>query len=202
MCKSVHVYVVCMMVLMLSGCGGGSSTPTDSVVVTIELDSIPSSITYNKTTTLDWHAEYSWGATFDINGDGAINAGDVVLQILHFKSAGSVEQTGTIDDFSAKLWIYTSDTSTTSIANISKQVSGNTITLTADKSLHSSLSSITASTLIYFETLEMLDNGSPEYDYYPSFRTYTSIPQSNQFTDAQGDVASAAVDMVSMQVSI
>ncbi len=210
MVKTKRIFILVIFSITLFGCGGNDGdttppdqTPAENITITFNLDSLPTSINYNRATTPDGYVEFNWSATFDINGDGAINQGDIVLQILHFKSPGSTEQSGTINDLSAALWVYTTDTEITSTVGISKQISGNSITLTADKSLHQSLSSITASTLVYFETSIRDDvTSSTLYDYHPGFNNYSNIPTDYNFTDDQGDVGATAVDMISIQVSL
>jgi len=190
---------------IMLGCGGGggtSNSESDIVSVTITLEKLPSTVTYNRAATPDGHVEFSWGVTFDINGDGAINQGDVNLRLMHFKAPGSIETTGPISDFAAKLSLYISNTTTQSVAVASKLISGNSITISIDKSAHSSLATISESTLVYFLTINRDDiSGSGANDHYPSFRTLVNIPTNKQFVDPRGDVLSGQeIDMVSMSL--
>ena len=158
---------------------------------------LPDTITYNRATTPDGYTEFSWGVTFDINGDGAINQGDVELKILHYKAPGSIETTGPISDLDANLWLHISDSSLQTVAAASKLISGNSITISIDKSAHPSLSNISDTTLVYFST----SNVDSEFDYYPAPSTLGSIPANRQFTDPQGDVSGPEIDMVNMTLS-
>lgn len=198
--------LIVLVVIFLASCSGGSNqgnSQGDPLVVSITLDSLPPSYTYNKTTTPDGYVEYKWGITFDINNSGTINQGDIVLRILHFKATGSIEQTGPISDFSADLWEYTSDTQTTSVANAASEVTGDTITISIDKSAHATLSSVTNSTLVYFEN-STHDSGAgiSKYDYHPSFKTLMSIPFDGDFTDPLGDADFSYIDMLSMNITL
>jgi hypothetical protein len=76
----------------------------------LTLKNLPDELGYNISAIPDNQIEYKWGVTFDISGEGAINEGDVVLQILHFKHPDAEPQTGPITDFQANLWVYTSNT--------------------------------------------------------------------------------------------
>ena len=210
------IVVAGMAILYLSACNDQNkqtqSQPTqtpipqpqeDQLSVSITLDSLPDSITYNRSTTPDGYIEYQWGVVFDINGDGAINQGDIELQILHFKSPGSIERIGKISDLGAALWVYTTDTQRTSTVAAKSDVSGNTITLSISKTAYPSLKSITGSTLVYFETTTY-DTIPPQakYDYHPSFSTLLSIPSGGNFTDPQGDIQAPYIDMLNMKISL
>jgi len=191
--------------LLVSSCGGGGGatgdTAQEKISVTITVDKLPNVVAYNRAVTPDGYVEFGWGVTFDINADGAINQGDIGLRLLHFKAPGSNEMTGPLSDFSARLWIYTTDTRSESIATATPTITGNSITLSIDKSAHASLASISNTTLVYFLTVNRDDsNGLPIYDYYPGFATLIDIPLDKQFTDVQGDVVPQESDMVSMSL--
>ena len=199
--------VILTLSALITGCGGGNDsdskpTPQGNVVAAIELDQLPNNVTYNRATTPDGYVEFNWSITFDINGDGTINQGDVTLRLMHFKQPGSLETTGPISDFDAQLWLYTSNTQFISVASATKRISGNTITLTIDKSAHPSLSQITETTLVYFKTSIRDDiTQLPKYDYFPDLDTYVDIPLNKQFTDPLGDVTDSEIDMINMSIA-
>ncbi len=203
--KIVSIYLLSLY--FVTACGGGDGAPnigadTDTVSVTISLDKLASTVTYNKAATPDGRLEFNWGVTFDINGDGAINQGDIELRLMHFKAPGSIETTGPISDFQADLWLFTSDTRADSVAVASTEISGNSITISIAKSEHSTLTSISDATLVYFSTTNINDvSGIQEEDYYPGFSTLVNIPANKQFTDIQGDVSQPEIDMVSMSLA-
>lgn len=199
------VFVV-IVVLCLSACNDKNKqipAEEDQLSISITLASLPDSITYNKSTTPDGMAEYEWRVVFDITGDGAINQGDILLQVLHFKSPGSVERIGAISDLDAALWVYTTNTQITSDIKLKSEVSGNTITLSVSKNAHPSLQMITESTLVNFETTTY-DTTIPQikHDYHPSFSTLRSIPLDGNFSDPQGDAQVPYIDMISMKISL
>lgn len=201
-----RVFIVVVGILCLSACNDKSKQTQiqgTQLSVSITLDSLPDSITYNKATTPEGYVEYSWGVVFDINGDGAINQGDMKLQILHFKSPGIIERTGIISDLDASLWEYTLDTQIIRDVALESVVSGNTITLSISKTAHPSLTRITESTLAYFEssTYDPTTMMS-KFDYYPSFSTLTGISPGGNFTDPLGDAQFAYIDMLSMKISL
>ena len=190
--------------IFLSACNNNQEPSTGgNLSVSITLDNLPDSITYNKPTTPDGRIEYNWRVTFDITGDGAINQGDIILQVLQFKAPGSTEQTGAINDLEADLWVYTTDTQTTSASKAILLVTGNIITLSIDISAHETLEKITESTLVYFEssTYDPIA-GVSEYDYHPSYFTLMNIPSDASFTDPQGDTPYPYIDILSIRISL
>jgi len=202
--KNVLTYL--FIFLWVSACGGGGGASGDAapekISVTITVDKLPNVVNYNRAVTPDGYVEFGWGVTFDINGDGAINQGDIGLRLLHFKAPSSSETTGPLSDFSARLWIFTTDTRLESVAAATQTITGNSITLSIDRSAHASLASISNTTLVYFLTTNRDDsNGLPIYDYYPGFATLIDIPLDKQFTDVQGDVVPPESDMVSMSLN-
>jgi len=121
---------------------------------------------------------------------------------MNFKSPWIIETTGPSSNFQADLWLYTSETTSGSVAVASKEISGNSIILSIDKSAHSSLTTITDTTLVYFVSSNRNDmSGIPEHDYHPSFFTLVNMPANKQFTDTQGDVSQPEIDMVSMSLA-
>ena len=207
--RIIRIPIYLFSIFIITACGGGGGSGGDvtndesgTVTVTINLDQLPSTVTYNREETSDGHVEFSWGVTFDVNSDGAINQGDTELRLMHFKHSSSSETTGPISNFQANLWLYTSNTAAQSVAVATVDITGNSITLSIDKGTHPSLASISESTLVYFSTTNRNDiSGLPEYDYYPSYLTLVDIPVNKQFTDAQGDVSQQETDMVSMNLS-
>ncbi len=202
--RNLKNIIILVTSLTFISCGGGNQDNTqlaDDFSVSITLANLPETISYNKKSTPDGYVEYKWSVTFDINNDGVINKGDIVIQLHHFKSPGSVEKTGRISDLSSSLWLYTTDTETTSKIGVNTTISGNTITLSTNKTQYKKLNDINAATLIYFETSTY--NASTklsEYDYYPSFQTFINIPVDNQFTDASNDSPLPIIDMQSMSL--
>ena len=198
-------FLVLLVVIFLSACGeeSGNNSIRNTLSVSITLDSLPQTITYNKESTPDGRVEYEWGVIFDINSDGAINEGDIILKVLHFKESDGIETVGEIADLGADLWLYTSDTTTETVTSAGLTVEGNTITISIDSSSHSSLESITSSTLVSFETSTHDSNdGNSKYDYFPSQGAVVDIPSTGQFSDLQGDASVSYIDMVSMTVEI
>ncbi|MEJ2406522.1 MAG: hypothetical protein P8171_19950 [Candidatus Thiodiazotropha sp.] len=199
--------ILIISLVLLTACNSNDhndqNAQEDILSVTFTLNSLPDELDYNKSDTLDGHIEYQWGVTFDISGDGAIDAGDVVLQILHFKYPDMEPQTGPITDLPADLWVYTSNTEISSEAEASMQVSGNTITISIDKSAYPALKQITGDTLVYFETFAHdPTDGSSQYDYYPSYATFMSMPADKHFTDAENDASPSYIDLLSMSISL
>lgn len=210
MARYIFILILISTMIIFMGCGNeGSDNLNDNqnpdhVTVTINVDNLPNAITYNKSTTPDNYLEYQWNVIFDLNADGVISEGDISLSLSNFKAPGSTEQTGSISNFQANLWIFTSNSSAQEITSavVNKQIINNSIVLSVNKSADASLGNITNSTLVYFQTTNY---GSPTtnscWDYYPSFQNFVAIPNNKQFTDTQGDVSCSEVDMVTIQLS-
>lgn len=198
--------LIAIGLLALVGCSGDSTDSiqdTGSITVEFILASLPATITYNKPTTPDGYVEYKWSVTFDVNNDGVVNAGDIVLQILHFKMPGTAETTGTIEDLNASVWLYTTDTQTTRQVDAESSVAGNTITISINRNRYPLLDLVKENTLVNF-TCSTYDEiaGFSKYDYYPGFSTVTSIPLDGQFSDSQGDADFAYIDMEAMHITL
>ena len=86
--KSISIYL--LIIFFITACGGGSDSgnnATGTVSITLNLDQLPSSITYNRAATPDGYVEFNWGVTFDINDDGIINQGDASLTLIAFSAS-------------------------------------------------------------------------------------------------------------------
>ena len=195
------IFITIPIIFLLPACGGGDDPPPDTIQVSITVSNLPTQVTINKATTPDGIVEYSWGVTFDMNNDGLINAGDISLRLMHFKPPGGVEVNMNVDSLAADLWLYTSATRTESQFPIDLFVSGNTITLSVDRSALAELQGINESTMVYFQTsYHDAGRGSSVYDYHPAARTYVNIPMNGLFTDASADVGFDFIDMVEMEI--
>lgn len=208
MADKIFIVATVAVLFFLASCNDNESTnitssARDTISVKLTMNNLPDTITYSKSTTPDYQVDYSWGVTFDINNDGMINQGDIILQILHYKSPGDTEQVGSIDDLESNVWLYTSDTAFESIAAVNKEIAGNSIIFTVDRSTHETLSKITPDTLVYFSTSYFDENNQiPQYDFYPSFSIYVNIPADGKFIDDTGDVTFPVIDMVSMEINL
>lgn len=197
-------FIAISFTLFITACGGGDSTdPTDTVQASITVSNLPTQVTINKTDSPDGRVEYIWGVTFDINNDGIVNMGDIVLRILHFKSPGSTEATVNVDSLPADLWLYTTDTETQSQFPVDMYISGNTINFSIERTAMAALETIDISTQVYFRT-SYYDSvsGLNVEDYHPASRTYVAIPADGMFSDPAADVGFDLVDMVDMDIML
>lgn len=202
--QKIYSIVLLSCNFVLLSCGGGGSSDnatTDDFSVSITVANLPSSITYNKTSTPNNVDEYSWRVTFDMNKNGLIDKGDIILSLEHYKQSGSVEKTGKLTDFPADLWIYTANNTAETQIPLNTTIAGNTITLSTKKSQFTQLNNIDNTTQVQFTTATYNSNSqSTDFDYYPNFGTVEAIPANNQFTDNSNDTPSAIGDMQSMSV--
>ena len=202
---SITQKIITIGLLSLVGCTSEStdSMQSDTITVEFSLASLPATITYNKPTTPTGYIEYKWSVTFDINNDGVVNAGDIILQILHFKRSGAVETTGTIEDLDASVWLYTTDTETTSQVDAVSSVTGNTITISIDRSNYPLLDLVNQGTLVNFTSSTYDESaGYSKYDYYPGFFTLTNIPSNGQFSDSHDDADFNYIDLEEMRITL
>lgn len=165
------------------------------------MSELPETITYNRESTPIGRVEYDWAVSFDLSGDGAINADDALLRVLTFKQSGP-EQSGSIESLGADLWVYSSDSTTSRVGPVALERSGNTLIISADVDDYPEhLQFVCPETLVYFQT-DVFDDetGEPIKDYFPASNTYTNVPASREMMDASGDVSAAEIDLVHMEV--
>lgn len=197
-----------LSVLAVAGCGGGDSgnatgpnVINNSVTVTMQTANLPSDVTYNHAAH-DFGMEYMWAATFDVDNNGYASAGDLQLNVQHYKFSGAATTVAPLADIDAKLWIYTSETNRRSTVPLRKTINGNTITLSIDKSDYSGLDAVRPSTPVNFSSQYYEPALSTWYnDDYPtalhgpaSGPRFTTVPADGRMTDVTGDVQAAMVD--------
>lgn len=201
-----------LLAMVLSGCGGGGGDPvnvTKTVTVRMQLAGLPTDIAYNHPV----HAsgmEYMWAATFDIDNSGAPSIGDLKLTLQQYKSPDAVATVGPLSDIHAYLWVYVSDTSWQTVAPIHSTISGNTITLSVDKSVYADLGAISELTGVNFETeyyepatlTRHRDDYPTSLHGGPALSSRFIIPANNRMTDTSGDVLAPIVDLETLVVEI
>jgi len=201
----LSVYLGTVLCLWLSGCNDSSDNDTESrtIKVDITVESLPSTVTIEKTTTPNGYMEYSWGIVFDSSGNHAVSTGDVMLRLYYFRTNGNPETTVPVENLKARVFLFLTDTQAQSVGTIQADVTGNTITLTASDSVNSNLKNVDEDTDVYFETIYYDHNtGMSYYDYMPAFITFSSASGDGQYTDASSDVSFALIDLVGMAVEI
>jgi len=195
-------FISISVMLIITACGGGDNpNAEDGIQVSITVSNLPTEVTINKADTPDGRVEYNWAVTFDMDNNGAFSTGDIVLQILHFKRPGSAETTVNVDSLPADLWLLTSSTQTQSQFPIDMSISGNTITMSIERSALAALQTIDESTMVFFDTSYYDSNsGLNAFDYYPDVLGFVNIPTSGMFTDPAADTAFDLIDMIEMDI--
>ncbi len=91
----------------------GSATASISNI-TLDLAYLPDSVTVNRDAQDSGRVEYDYGITFDVNQTQETDAGDIYIQLRHFKGAGSFDanQQVNLADLGASLWYSAYENST------------------------------------------------------------------------------------------
>lgn len=142
----------------------------NTINIALELNYLPPAITINRTAQSTGRVEYDYAIEFDLNKNGVIDAGDISLSNLHFKSSDlsrENEQT-TLADLKTAIWlhlpkhqqstIYTTSLST-DLLNVNQ--SGNTLFISANTDMHPSLAHINADTPVRITTY--INYPAPEF---------------------------------------
>ena len=112
---------------------------TDQIIIILEINNIPASLTFNSATLGINFLEYQYGVEFDTNNDGVPNFS---ISLSHFKFSGSVEIQGDlISNVQSNLWEHQA-TSNQSVGNATVSLLNSVLTITTPKSLDSQLNSI------------------------------------------------------------
>lgn len=154
--------------LLITACGGGDSAnpaarcenfslPMASLTgpaITIHMNmaGLPATLPTNMPHTQDFHTEYYWIVSFDVDGNSIPGDGDLEVQLSQSKIAELSQTTCKLTEMHAAVFRYSSAT-LVQITGAGVSVSGNTITLKVAKSQHPALANITSQTQVQFSTL-------------------------------------------------
>ena len=72
----------------------------------IELEYLPPVVLINRNAQLTGRVEYSYGVHFDINQNNIVDAGDVAIQVQHFKSNSGVQEEKPLADLGSNIWSF------------------------------------------------------------------------------------------------
>ncbi len=123
----------------------------DTIVVKMELATIPSEITFNNDALAINALNFFWEVAFDIDQSGARDAGDLSFIISKFKFEQG-EVNGTILDNSQKnIWEQVDNNSRKAISNLTDvTIAMNLVTLKVPITIDEKLRSIECDTKVYF----------------------------------------------------
>ncbi|MDP5189912.1 hypothetical protein [Rheinheimera baltica] len=152
-----------------NGCGSASSVR--SMTFSLALDYLPPAVSINRGVQLTGRVEYQYGVHFDINRNNVADAGDVLVQLQHFKSAsGSAEETA-LSNLGANIWavfprkqaLGTTTTSSSNSANmVQVQQNDSVLTFNVDVRTHPLVGFIDAQTPMFVYTY--INYPQPEAD--------------------------------------
>jgi hypothetical protein len=146
---------------------------------------------------------YEWNVTFDMDNNMQPSPGDVVFTVNSFYGKDPSAQQTSIEEIGADLFVYYDTGARTSIGDISVVVEGNTLILSAPKSLYTSLESITNQTQINVSA-SYSDGLTYHSDYLPGSDQFTAIMDTSDIADEVNDQSGSAtfVDIVNVSVAI
>lgn len=121
--------------LFVMACGGANDTPQGpGITAKISVVKLPETLPINMENSTDNSSEYLWHAAFDMDDNGSFSAGDLKLELVHYKRPGSLPTDGKPGEFEALVYEYIGETSFVQITKGTVQVNANTITLSVAKS--------------------------------------------------------------------
>ena len=175
-------------------CGDPQSQGEVSVAITFQ--QLPDTI---RRTGLDF---YEWKVTFDMDNDMQTSTGDIVFTVNTFTgNQASAEQT-TIEEIGAELFVYFDNSGSSSIGDLSLVIDGNTMVITAPKSLYTTLENITTQTQINVDA-SYSDGLAYHSDYLPGSGLFTAVMDTSDISDELNDQSGTAslVDIVNVAVT-
>ncbi|WP_455209834.1 hypothetical protein [Kaarinaea lacus] len=149
---------------------------------------------------------YEWEVTFDMDNDMQTSAGDVVFMVNDFFGNNASSEQTSIEEIGAQLFVHYDNFSRSGIGDISLMVEGNTMILSAPKSLFTSLENITAQTQINVSA--SYSGGQTYYsDYLPGYGQFTAVMDTSNIADDLNDHGGSSdtatfVDIVNVSVTI
>jgi hypothetical protein len=146
---------------------------------------------------------YVWEVTFDMDNDMQTSPGDVVFTVNSFQGNNPSGPQTSIEEIGAELFVYYDYGASSGIGDISLTVEGNTMTLSAPKSLYTSLESITTQTQINVSA-SYSDGQIYHSDYLPGSNQFTSVMDTGDISDELNDFSGTEtlVDIVNVSVTI
>ncbi len=187
--------IITMVLLALISCSSSNSNEIPVTQASIELKSLPASITYAYSAPINGvgFSEYSWEIYFDLNNDSVINKGDAYVSLQTYRWDDTPLTTINVSDIQARLWAVEDGSTSlaTIIDDISHLTNGNSITFQFDTSKYNLLAGLSNGTQIYVHTIyKVMDTGHLRHDYYPEKDTYTSGLDTSSLQDITNDFES------------
>lgn len=149
--------------------GCGNAADISRMELTINLTALPPFVGINRDAQQTGRVEYQYGVHFDINKNNQVDAGDVAIQILHFKNAQSAGMTTTLADLEGNIWAffprqqaagYLTQTSSSRASMVQVSQTENTLRFNIDMSKHSLLAHIDDDTPLF--VYSYIDYPQPE----------------------------------------
>ncbi len=160
---------------LTNGCG--NDTGITQMALSIELTYLPPYIGINRDAQQSGRVEYQYGVHFDINQNDEVDAGDVAIQLLHFKNTQSVAEVIPLTDLRANIWSYLprqqaagflTQSSSSGLAMVQLNQSDNKLEFTVDMSSHPLLAFVNDNTPFYIYSY--IDYPEPETTVMPDWQ--------------------------------
>jgi len=138
--------------------GCANSTNARRLNFSIELEYLPPVVVINRNAQLTGRVEYSYGVHFDINQNNIVDAGDVAIQVQHFKSNSGFQEETPLENLGSNIWSfvprqqaqgYGSTANSTSAAMVQLNQENNKLLFSIDMTKHSLLRFINADTPLF-----------------------------------------------------
>lgn len=184
--------------------------------LSIELSYLPPYIGINRDAQQSGRVEYQYGVHFDINQNDKVDAGDVAIQLLHFKNNQSEAEDISLADLGANIWSflprqqsagYLTQSSSSGLAMVQLNQTDNKLQFTVDMSRHSLLAYVNDNTPFFIYSY--IDYPEPETTVIPDWQdgpwNWSSQFHEDRFPDvnftqpnlhADGSMLDAANDLL------
>lgn len=145
---------------------------------------------------------YEWKVTFDMDNDMQTSPGDLYFTVNSFLGPDPSTQQTSIEDIGAELFVYYSNGASSGIGAVSLVVDGNTMIISAPKSLYTGLEDITTQTQINVSA-GYSDGLIYHSDYLPGSDQFTAVMDTSDIADTLNDQSGSAalVDIVNVSVT-
>ncbi|WP_240222747.1 hypothetical protein [Rheinheimera hassiensis] len=160
-------FVAGNLIDITNGCGNDSGI--DQMELTIDLTYLPPYVGINRDAQPTGRVEYQYGVHFDINQNDQVDAGDVAIQILHFKDTQSSSADTALAELGANISAfiprqqaagYLTQTSSRGVPMVQVSQTENRLKFTVDMSQHPLLAYIDDNTPLFIYTY--IDYPQPE----------------------------------------
>tara|TARA_R110002126_G_scaffold43475_26_gene124636 strand:- start:2951 stop:3997 length:1047 start_codon:yes stop_codon:yes gene_type:complete len=142
--------------IIANGCDTASTV--SFMNVSVELEYLPDAVLIDRNAQATGRVEYQYGVHFDINQNSVVDAGDVAIQLQHYKSATDEQTLTALSGLDSNIWNfiprqqaqgYSSTSSSLSKAMVQLSQDGSTLLFSIDMTRHPLLRFVDADTPLF-----------------------------------------------------